>query len=192
MATRLDQLLAEIHPSRTLDEVASRVDRGANSFRFSKALITDYKEYQDVIAHFFAHVEGEVLRGSPLWPEGRDMYLHRAQVLLNEAYGTSGWKVAFEMARTGLEGGMRQVLDTLGERMALMYARNEIQARVSVFREELTPSQWLAAAEEYVAKFDDLLPSVLTEGGAYRLIASFHEVLIEHPFLLRRMSRLGR
>ena len=141
MATKLEELLAAIHPSRTLDAVSSRVDRAAARFGDARAQVTEFDEYQELIGCFFAHVEAEVLGTRTLWPAHKEMYVYRAQQLLNEAYGASGWKAAFEMARTGVEGGMRQVLATLAERMALMYARNEIRARVAVFWDEASPDE---------------------------------------------------
>jgi hypothetical protein len=192
MATKLEELLAAIHPSRTLDAVSARVDRAAASFVGTKAQVTDFEEYQELIGRFFAHVESEVLGTRTFWPDHKELYVDRAQQLLNQAYGASGWKAAFEIARTGVEGGMRQVLATLAERMALMYARNEIHARVAVFWNEASPDEWLAASEEYLAKFGHLLPSELTERGAWRIKGNFQDVLNEHPFMLRRLSRLGR
>ena len=124
-----------------LDEVSARVHRAAVSFVGAKAQVTDFEEYQELIGQLFAHVESEVLSARSLWPAHKEMYVYRAQRLLNEAYGASGWKAAFEMARTGVEGGMRQVLATLAERMALMYARNEIRARVAVFWDEASPDE---------------------------------------------------
>ncbi len=192
MATKLERLLSEIHPSRTLDETSARVDRAAARFGHARAVVTHFDEYQELIGHFFAQVESGVLNTPPLWPAHKEMYVHRAQQLLNEAYGHSGWKAGFEMARTGVEGGLRQVLATLAERMALMYAHNEIHARVYAWWEGRSVQERLAAADEYLDEYGHLLPSELTEGGAWRVRGSFLDVLMEHPFLIRRLGRLGR
>ncbi|MBA7710981.1 hypothetical protein ES703_119931 [subsurface metagenome] len=113
MPTKLEVLLAQIDPSRTLDEVAARVNRARNSFRFGKALITDYEEYEELTGRFVAHIEAQVLRIRPMYDTGAQLYRGRATALLNQAYGSQGWKTAFEMVRTGLESGLRAVLDTL-------------------------------------------------------------------------------
>ena len=94
--------------------------------------------------------------------------------------------------RTGVEGGLRAVLDTVAEALALEYARNEINARVYDYCESLSGRELLSAAEEYLERFGHLLPGELTESGGVRLKASFTRVLCEHPFLMRRMSRPGR
>lgn len=192
MPTRLEVLLAQIDPSRTLDEVAARVNRARNSFRFERALITDYEEYEELIGRFFAHVEAQVLRIRPMYDTGAQLYRGRATALLNQAYGSQGWKTAFEMVRTGLEGGLSAVLGAMAEALALEYARNEIRARVYDYWQGLSARERLAATEEYLAKFGHLLPSELTEGSAARLKANFPGLLIEHPFMMRRMRRLGR
>ena len=193
MPTKLQILLEQIHPSRTLDNVAAKVDRAVNSFRGARGKVTDFHEYQELIGRFHAHVEAEVLQmREPMYDGYPEMHWGRASTLLSEVWGPEGWKTGFEMSRTGVEGGFRQVLSTLAERMALLYARNEIQARVSAFWSEASPDEWLSASEEYVAKFGHLLPSELTEGGAWRIKSDFQDVLNEHPFMLRRLSRLGR
>jgi len=192
MTAKLERLLEEIDPSRTLDEVAARVDRAVNSFPYGSAVVTDVEDFEELIGRFYAHVEGEVLSIGERRGFHPELDAGYASQVLNGAYGPQGWKAAFEMARTGVEGGLRGVLTTLAERMAVMYARNEIGARVYAFWEELSPEEWLEAAEEYVDKFGHLLPSELTEGGAWRLKGDFAAVLAEHPFIIRRIRRVGR
>ena len=192
MATKLERLLSEIDPSRTLDEVAARVDRAVNSFPYGSAVVTDVEDFEELIGRFYAHVEGEVLSIGHKRGRYPEFDFGLSSELLAEAYGPEGWKTGFEMARRGLEGGLRGVLTTLAERMAVRYAQNEIRARVYAFWEELSPEEWLEAAEEYLGKYRHLLPSELTEGGAWRLKGDFAAVLAEHPFIIRRIRRVGR
>jgi len=57
MSTKLEVLLGQIHPSRTLDRVAARVDRARTSFRCEKAMITDFDEYMELTGRFYARNE---------------------------------------------------------------------------------------------------------------------------------------
>ena len=70
---------------------------------------------------------------------------------------------AFEMVRTGLEGGLRDVLGAMAEALALEYAHKEIGARVYDYWEGLSARQRLAAADEYLDRYDHLLATELTE-----------------------------
>jgi hypothetical protein len=112
--------------------------------------------------------------------------------ILNKAHGHSGYKAAFEMARTGNEGGLYQVLKTVARGLADQYARQEIAARVWSHIKCLSPDERIGEAGEYIAKFSHLLPSELTEGSAIRLIDNFPEVLQEHPRLVQKLRKVGR
>ena len=192
MPTKLETLLAQIDPSRTLDEAASRVDRAVNRFSGAKGRVTAYDEYTDLAGQFLAHVEARVLGIPSMYGSEPDMFQRRAMQLLNDIWGSSGWKASFEMARTGAEGGLRQVLNKMAEQLALTYARNEIGARVYTYWDGLSTTEKLAAADEYLAKFAHLLPGELTEGSAVRVRMNLPEILIEHPFLMRKTRRVGR
>ena len=111
---------------------------------------------------------------------------------LVRAYGSNGEKAAFEMARTGNEGGLYAVLKKMAQTMGEHYAENEVSAKVLFYWNGLTVPEKLAAADEYLGKYGHLLPSELTEGSAGRVRANLPKVLEEHPRLLRRLRGIGR
>jgi hypothetical protein len=190
MPTRLERLLETIDPARTLDEVSNRVDHAFNTFSSTEAVITNWDDFEAILARFFCHVENVILRIDRSVDPGMDW--GRSSQLLREEYGPSGDKAAFEMARTGAEGGLYAVLKTIARRMAEQYAGREISARISHFWNELSVDEQLAATTEYLEKYGHLLPSELTEGSAVRIRANFPRVLEEHPRILQRMRRVGR
>ena len=96
------------------------------------------------------------------------------------------------MARTGTEGGLYRVLRDMAQTMAADYAENELAARVNSYWNDLSTDEKLAAPDEYLRRFGHLLPSELTEGGAWRVRANFPTVLQEHSRLIQRLSRIGR
>jgi hypothetical protein len=192
MTTKLEMLLESIDPSRTLDKVSADVDRAVNSFAARKVIIDDWDEYQSFFADFYRYVETVVLRMRPGGPDDKTFYFSRCSLLLNKAFGTSGYMAAFEMVRTGKEGGLYRVLKTVADLMAEAYAQNEISARISRYWEGLTLDEKLAAPDEYLRKFGHLLPGEQTEGSAARIRAYFLKVLEEHPRMIRQMRRIGR
>jgi len=192
MASALSRLLVSIDPSRTLDTVDARVDQAVNTFRMSAGAITRWDDFRNCLIRFLAHVETQVLclRGYP--EVSVDFHWGRCVRLLLQEYGANGDKTAYEMSRTGNEGGLYGVLKAVARRIATQYAKNEIVARISAFWDGLSPEEQLSTSTLYLAQYGHLLPSELTEGSAARLRASFPKVLEEHPYLMRRLRRIGR
>jgi len=108
--TKLDRLLETIDPARTLEQVSARVDEAINSFRVKSGVIKEWQEFEDLLTAFFRHVENSIL-GIRVSNSG---YAHidwgRCCRLLKKEYGPNGEKAAFEIVRTGVEGGLYGIL----------------------------------------------------------------------------------
>jgi hypothetical protein len=191
MATKLDSLLKSIDPSRNYEDVSARVDHAINSFPVQRATIENWDEYEAFFGDFYLHIEKTVLRLSSDVPDSERFYRALCSNLMDKAFGPSGFKTAFEIVRTGKEGGLYQVLKTVANLMAERYAENEIWGRISHYWESLTLEEKLDAPDEYLQKYGHLLPSELTEGSAARLRVNFPKVLEEHPKMIRRMRKIG-
>ena len=192
MSTKLDRLLECIDPSRTLDQVSADVDRAINTFNMGRATIEDWDEYEKLLADFCQHIEKTVLKMYAGVSGYQDIYWTRCLNILNEKFGPRGTKIAFEMVRTGKEGGLYRILKMIAEQMAEDYAQNEISARVNDYWAVLTIDEQLAAADEYIRDYGSLLPSEFKGGNVAMLKANFPKVLKNHPSLIRRMRRVGR
>lgn len=191
MPTDLDTLLAQIAPAKTIDVVASRVDQALNTFTIDQAKITDWGEYQTVLSKFFRHAENHVLNMGSFQSPDLEFEWERCCQILNKAFGESGDKAAFEMVRTGVEGGLRNVLQHLAKQMVNQYSGREIAARITQFWNNLSFDQQFAVMDEYLTKYGHLLPEELTEGSAARLKANFVQVLNLHPHLTKRLRDTG-
>jgi hypothetical protein len=190
MSTKLDKLLENIDPKRTVDETAKRTDNAINTFRFGTSAVASRQDFEDCVAKFFCHVENTTLRANR--PVNIKMDYGRASRLLAEEYGPSGEHAAFEIASTGAEGGLYAVLKAIAKRMSEQYTRNEIAAKVTGYWNGLSNDEKLAAPTEYLKKYGHLLPRELTEGSAPRIRANFMQVLEQHPFMLQRLGRAVR
>jgi len=192
LRAKLERLLHSIDPSRTLDRVDSRADEAVNTFPMNTGSISQWVGFRDCLIRFVTHMETHVLR-LPGYPEASvEFHWGRCVRLLLEEYGVNGDKAAFEMVRTGTEGGLHSVLRAMARRIATQYAKNEITARIGTFWNNLSPQEQLEASTLYLAQYGHLLPSELTEGSAARLRANFPRVLEEHPHLLGRLRRIRR
>ena len=197
MANQLDRLLASIHPDRTIVETGRRVDEAVNRFRMRASLITDWETFRRCLIRFMRHVEHHILGlvpGSPASddPSVSDFDWGRCCQVLMREYGPNGEKAAFEMTRTGNDGGLRDVLKRVARSMAKQVTDTEIRAKVKHYWDSLSVDDQLKASDEYLTKHGHLLPSELTEASAARVRANLPKVLEEHPKMLLRLGRVGR
>ena len=190
MPTTLEQLLADIDPVKTYDQTFARADNAINSFSIGSGQITDWEEFAKCMAKFTTHVEAKILQLHPC-PVGLDFYWSRCIQRLSHIYGYNGEKAAFEMARTGNEGGLYAVLKAVTLRMAEEHAEAEIAARIMDCWKALTLDDQVSITDEYLRKYGHLLPSEMTEGSAARIRANFPKVLAKHPKILREIRGLG-
>ena len=186
----LEQLLADIDPSKIHDRTFTRGDDAMNSFSGTNAQITDWGQFTKYMDEFTTHVETKILQ-SQSWPKDPDFNWGRCSTRLSHIYGHNGEKAAFEMARTGNEGGLYAVLKAVVLRMAEEYAENEISARGIDYWNKLTLQEQFSAADEYLEKYGHLLPSEITEGSAARLKANFTKVLEKHPRMIHKFRNLN-
>lgn len=192
MPTKLDRLLAAIDPYVTLEDMDRRVDETINTFRMDASHIDDWNCFRSYLIHFLHHLDVHLLRLPRAIPMGVDFDWGRCCQVLMKVYGPEGEKTAFELARTGNEGGLYDILKRMATSVAQQYSRNEIEAKVSFFWNGMSVQEQLAAGWEYVQKWGHLLPSELTEGSAARVRANLPKVLEEHPRLIRRLRQVGR
>jgi len=193
MASKLEALLAKIRPDRTIDPIGRDVDDAVNSFPDCTAQVTEWPEFEALLGRFLGHVEAHILHiPDAAFVGDVGFSWSRCINFLNRAFGSSGPKAAFEMARTGNEGGIYAVLRKVASLIAAEYVNNMIGACVWSYWNSLSVDEKLAAGEEYVAKYGHLLPGELVEGSAARIRADLPKVLQQHPRLVRGLDRVGR
>ena len=192
MATKLDKLLQSIDPSRTFDKVSADVDRAVNSFSVRRAKIEDWEEFHEFLADFFRHIESFVLKLGSKAPPAKSLHLTQCLNILEKKYGSNGWKTAFEMVRTGKNGGLYKIIKIIADQMIENYAQNVISARITYYLQDFTLDERDAEADEYLKKFGHLLPSDFTDANGVRLKVQFPSVLNEHPKIILRMRQIGR
>jgi hypothetical protein len=190
--TKLDNLLESIDPARTIDQVSARIDDALNSFSAKSGIIKDWDEFRKLFSTFFRHLENHVLRIHTFRSPNPDIDWGHCCKHLKNKYGINGEKAAFEMVRTGTQGGFYKVLKEVAGQMKEEYAGNEISSRINHFWNALSVDEMIEAIEEYIEKYGHLLPSELTEGSAGRIKMNFPKVLKEHPRLIKRMRNVGR
>lgn len=191
MQTKLDRLLAFISPEKTIVETYNRANEAINTFQAS-ARIEKWDDFGYCMAQLLQRLDVCILRLSRPVDSSLDYYLSWFPNILIQVYGPSGEKAAFEMARTGNEGGLYSVLKAVAMRRADEYSQNEITARVADYLANLSVDEQFDACSEYISKYGHLLPSEITETNVIRIRANFRKVLEKHPRLLLKFHSVGR
>ena len=194
MQTELDKLLDSISPEKVIVATFNRANEAINTFHPSRsALIENWDEFRYCMAEFLRHVDYCSFRLRRPVDVSSDYYWLQCVRVLLKVYGSSsGEKAAFEMARTGNDGGLNAVIRSVATNIAEGYAKAEIRARIDVYLKDLSIDQQLEASSEYLAKHGHLLPSEMTEKSAARIHAEFRKVLENHPWMLLKIHKVGR
>jgi len=60
-AIDIDKLLEDIHPLRTIEQVAESVDEAINTFQYGSGIVSQWKEFNLILSRFASHVQNLVL-----------------------------------------------------------------------------------------------------------------------------------
>ena len=186
----LDRLLKQIDPSENLEKLEKQIDKAMNTFKLNKTSTENQEEFETCLANFLWHTDQAILKINP--PVNPKMHYHRCLRLLNEEYGPKGERIAFEMAQTGLDGGLYAVLKTIAKRLARFYAQNKVSYLVDEFWVKLSFDDKAKAAKKYSEKYGHLIPAKFNERGSVLLIGFLPKILEQHPAMIQRMRRVGR
>ena len=193
MDARLDRLLQDIDPERTILEMERLADQALNTFDYPGACVHNWEEFKECTTRFFRHADAKLLNLEGRMPSNPAIEWGRTCRLLMKEFGsTDGDKTAALVSMHGIEGGLLRVLKAIAYGLAAEYAENAVRARISAYWNRLSNEEKWAATDEYLAKFGHLLPTDVTEGGAARLRAFFPQFLAKHPFLTKRLRSVGR
>jgi len=195
MKTKLDKLIEIIDPSQTLDLEAARVNEALNLFLpklNNRNIIQNRDDFKTLMADFYCHVGNVIFHTRPPRKPQPDFDWYRSKNMLEKEYGSNGEDIAFDMARTNIGGGLYAVLKVVAGGMVDEYASNYIGSRVSDFLKSLSVDEKLAAIQEYLDKYSQLIPSELMEGGAVNVRLFFWKVLEEHPKIVQKLRNVNR
>jgi len=192
MATRLEELIQCIDPSRTIERVSAAVDQAFNSFRYENSIKT-FEDYEEFMAGFVKHVEQIVLKYKMDHPLDQEFYWSRYVNLVSSGYESKAWKWNYEKVITGKDGGLYGILKEVASQILKDRSGKEISGRVYIYWNSLDTQEKLEAVDEFLWKFGHTIPSTFTEGSAPVLKAYFPRFLEQYPqYLLEIRRSVGR
>jgi hypothetical protein len=190
MMTKLDKLLKEIDPSRQIRKSNRSMNSALRTFSYGSLTIKNLDEFENYLAKFLCHTDNAYFKVKvSLHPK---MHYQRCKQFLKEEFGPNGEKIAYQMAETGVNGGLLAVLKIIARGLTQFYARNAIRSVVDEYWDKLTFNERESAAKEYHKKYGDLIPPTYPLGSPNWLVVSLNKILVEHPFILERIRQVVR
>lgn len=192
--SQLDELLDRIDPRKTIDRGNALLDEALNSYPFAKSQVQNQAEFMKICGDFYWHVESTLLDLGPSISPNDKMKQGFALGLLCDIFGKQNTDAAYQIARSGVEGGLFGVLRKMGEAMAKKHVDTQIAVEVSEFINRLMKNlpEYHATAKEYAQKYGQLLPREAREDNAIDIAISFGKILNSHPYMVKRMREIGR
>ncbi len=187
MATKLEKLLEEIDPSGTIDKVERRISDALSGYHREQNTVDSWEEHKTCLAEMVQIGRNAVLNLPDDFSNDLEQNYHEAIHYLEREVGSI--QAVYDIMKTGAEGGIYKILRTLARLMAEDYSQNEIKARVAAYWSRLSVDEKLAAPDEYVEKYQDILAQKTRE-ETVRLKVAFWQVLEEHPRMLKRLREL--
>jgi len=190
MATKLDLLLKDIDPSKTIQPVFRELDNCLNTLKLDKMTVNTEEEFRSCIVKFRCQADNWQCKGNRKFKE----YVYfLSSKHLKEEYGPEGERVAYEMAEKGINGGLYAVIKAIGKRWADDRAKGTISNKVYEFWKSLTVKEKIATVEEYRQKYGHLIPARFKGcSSSYFFLMYFLEILEEHPAVIQRIREIGR
>jgi len=192
--SEFNMMISRLDPSKNIEIAARLADQAFDSYDCDKAQLTSREEFEDRITVFYHRLNTYLYKTTPI--DESDLHWRlkgEAFEALRKMYGEYGFDIAFNMAKTGLDGGFYKILKDLAFHVAEEAHSTVIQSVVATFMQSVFPAEERqAAAREYVRKFGHLLPNNLVEDNGFTISLNLEEFLMNHPKLIKRARDAGR
>lgn len=181
-------ILNELTEPGYTEEKYLGADRAINAVCV-KGPLGSFNEFKQILIEVILLIQNHVLKAQKTVEGAEEFYLGIAFRVLQKEYGPNGEKAAYEMSRTGKEGGINAVIRSLAYGYTDILFENEAKAKVAVIWEKLSNDQKFLIMDQYVSKFGYLWPDELTENGAVRLKMNFPKTLQLHIENIRKLTK---
>ena len=190
MKNRLDRLLKSIDPAKTIDATMERADEALNTFDLNSNQVGNVDSLKNILIKFFRHTENKILKIPGFSTTDTQMEWHRCYEGLKTIYGKNAIRHIYDIAKTGVNGGLYGILKKQARQMAYQYAKNEIKAKVRSMWDNLSTDEKLRFADYYIEKYKPILPPELTEAKGVVVKANFVDVLDKHPDIIKKIRTI--
>ena len=181
--------LKKLTSSGYIEKMYVGADCAVNEVAAGGGTVDSFKQFEQIVIEVIELVHKYVLKVRKPVKGAEQHYLSTGFTVLQQKYGPHGEKAAYEMARTGKDGGINAVIRLLTYGYTATLFENEAKAKIGVLWQKLSPEQMLAVMDEYVCTFKHLWPREMTEGKALRLKVNFPKTLELHIESIKKLHK---
>ena len=192
MSTPIGELLEQIAPEHSIEPIRSAIDDAINAFGIGDPAGIDRDQFKRLMIEFVCHIDGHLAGAGGPRPS-IEVYDHALCIeVLDKLYGPNGFRMAHDRVTGGYAGGLSSVLREFAGECVERVSGKRIAEAVSGFCWQMSWEDRHAVAQEYVARFGQLVLPEWREKDGAGVAANLQDVLKRHPANLLRFRRLGR
>lgn len=183
-------LLIALDEQTITEKVSARHDLARERYKVSSLTISSYPAFMRLITDYVTyHIRATGMGDMPSYAANS-----RGMTILEFAFQSLGGIAgAYEVARTGLRGGIITILNTLVEVLKREDEQFYIAAQLRSYCNFLSFNDRVSLMEQYLNRFARNLPSGVSPRTALELAANYEEVIETHMAVIRNIRfRLGR
>jgi len=190
MATKLQKLLVSIEPERISQQTLNRTFKAINSF-LDPVEISSWESFKYYMLIFLEYLDENAQLFEPVYIFVGNPW-DRCDRLFTHIYGNNGQEVAFDIARTGKDGGLDAVTKAVALHLVDEYTKNEITARIDCYWQSLSLEQRVRASSEYISKYGHLFRTDFKGENTVHILANFPKVLEKHSRMFKESEAVFR
>ena len=175
MNSKLKQLLEKIDYKNLFEASERRVEKILAEYRSEKNTIENFDEFKECLIEFISKIYGAIINSPDAFEEAAASIMYERTIyFLKDQYPQNTEMTLYEIMHSGAEGGVYQVLKILAKSMTDQIYKDGVEHFVSV----------------YINGLDFILP-LNYKNDPFSVVISFERVLIEHPFMIKRLQELS-
>jgi hypothetical protein len=189
MPETLWELLDRLDPSNMIEAPTRRVDEALNALNPLPAQVAGDREFGDCLLRCYLSIEAAVLELDRPMDSGQyALDIYRCRKVLHDLYGPKGWYTARTRATTGVEGGLRAVINEMARRMLDRTIAAVLQGEIEAWWYDVPKSERAKVVGDYLERFVTVLPQTVVRAGP-AIQEYFEKVLEEHIYMVHRLRQ---
>lgn len=188
----LNSLLIALNEETIVRRIQIPHDEARNRYHVEANTVRDFDEFTRIIGDYYNHhFSACISHGGRFSSE--EAASRAKQILAREYRRRNGDIVtAFQDAQTGLNTGLRGILDKIAEALKAEAVENYVR---HAFDKHVAPNVWDRKVEiirQFMAKFPDSLPASIRADQPERCAANYEELIRGHVANMQQTSAVFR
>lgn len=184
----LSRMLEQLDEQNISNVVGMRHDLARERYIVSRATVNSYQEFDEEITRFVQY-QLNATQGNPAVP--RYMASSQAVDIIERAFNSiGGLQGGYELASTGIRGGLRGVIDAIYQALKKQDEEAYIEHILRLWCDPLSFQDRTSLMQEYLNRFRHNFPQGIRVPSASELAANYQAVIRFHAELINSI-RMG-